>query len=241
MNDQFLQDAGADANMNGSPDALGDTFNDDGFDPLAGTTSGRRAPTGVIILGGVIAAAAIGLWSMKFVAKASAGGQENSAAVQAVESWLSQAEAERHTSDDDQRRASSLAVLSGQYADRAIPLRDLQRNPFILFIERNSTGTDVPDDTNDIQRRFEARKQARMQAFELAATGLNLKMIAGGSNPLANINGTIVGIGDPIPAGPGSDIIFTVESIEGDVVTLRAVDDTLLINEEYTIEMERQR
>ncbi|MCA9296580.1 MAG: hypothetical protein KC983_08680, partial [Phycisphaerales bacterium] len=119
MNEQLLQhDGDHSSNAITSPitDGFGDGFADDGaFDPLAGLSTRPKAPTGVLILGGVVILAAAGLWSMKFIAKASARGSENQESVAAVEAWLSDLSTQNaaELAEEQNRKSASLAVLSG--------------------------------------------------------------------------------------------------------------------------------
>jgi hypothetical protein len=246
VNDQLLQhDGDRHSNAITSPisDGLGDGFADDGaFDPLAGLSTRPKAPTGVLILGGVVILAAAGLWSMKFIAKASARGSENQESVAAVEAWLSDLSTQNAVdlAEEQIRKSASLAVLSGDYSERAIPLRDVQRNPFILFIEATAENPVAVVNEGDLAaRRFQERRLERMQSVELAASGLELKMVLGGKKPLANINGKIVGVNDEVAPDPDG-VVFTIRNINANEVLLGFVEEDFQIDMEFTLSIDRK-
>jgi hypothetical protein len=79
----------------------------------------------------------------------------------------------------------------------------------------------------------------RQKDIDQAAANLQIKSIIMSNNPLANISGMIVRIGDEI-APEGFDITFRVQAITADTITLVSDDLALGMHVETQLTMRRE-
>ncbi|MEM7230331.1 MAG: hypothetical protein AAF432_16115 [Planctomycetota bacterium] len=241
MNDNMLQetDHAITPQEDGAIDGFTGVDDVGGFDPLAGAEVRGKAPTGALILVGAVVLATAGVWSMRFIASATAKSSEHQESVEAVEQFITTLSQTPNTKTvaKVEKRKESLVVLNTAYEERKIPLRDVQRNPFILFIEPTTDGPLTIENADDLAAaQFAERRQERMDSIELAANGLELKMVLGGSRPLANINGEIVGIDDVVFQ---DGVEFTVRDITADEVFIDAIDTEFDVTMEFMLSIER--
>jgi len=227
------------------------TFTDDfegGHDPLAGAMSGRKSHTGSIIVVAVILVAIAGVFSMRKLAEVTAAAGFDREIEATIEQFLGSIAPNGQPKDPetnepiDAAREEILAVLGTAYTEIQVPLRDVQRDPFIISdLESPQVNTtDVnPEDFNAQQeRRWLELQDARRAELRKSANGFTLKAIMGGTTPLAIIDGQTVTRGATITS-PANGEEFEVIEITRSSVTLlgRATE----LDVEVKIELMLQR
>lgn len=253
-----------DTNMTGLPDELGtatqtpdssenSTFplgvgegggldGEAALDPLAGAESAKRSNTGTLLIVLVIIVAAGGLFSMRTLAKVTASVNDDAEVEQTIESLLAQfsgsatpGEGKKSVLMED--ASPALRVLNESYSERQVPWENVQGNPFILAVPTTDATPDVqPDNGNASLRDWERRRREKMAKIDEAGKRLTLSSTLLGSNPLANINNTILRVGDTLKQG---DVLFRLTDIRSDSVTLVGEDLALDIEMEVVVEIDR--
>lgn len=209
-----------------------DLMNEAAMDPFAGISERKRFNTGSLILAGVIVAAGAGLWFMRSLSKAGAASIDTQAEAN-VEKFISSLTG-KAAPGAPSSQVSVLAVLSGSYAERQVPLSAVQRNPFILFDEALApTPTSGGDGDPNL-----TRKQAdRRTQFEKAAAKLEVKSVLMSATPLANVSGKIVRQGDEIVTA--DQVVLRVAEITKDAVRVVGEDAAVQLNVSFTIPLKR--
>lgn len=223
------------------PLGVGDMPTDEqSMDPLAGAGETRRFRSSSIVIVVVVLVACGGLWFMRSLSHVAGATGSPSDVELTIEKFLGgrdskgNAKVVKGASD-----ASVLAVLSQSYTEEQVPLENVQRNPFILPGE--SDNKIVAAVTGDDPAEVVARARgARQKDIDAAAAKLAVKSIIMSTQPLANISGMIVRVGDEI-APEGSDITFRIQSITADTVTLVTDDIALGMHVEVPLSMRRDK
>ena len=111
------------------------------LDPLAGAGTRRKISGGSVLIAAVVIIATGGLFAMRWLSEATAARDADREIESTIESFLKSftglsddnpEETETPTGDNPSDRV--LAVLTTEYSERQVPLRDVQRNPFILSL-----------------------------------------------------------------------------------------------------------
>ncbi|MHC5114999.1 MAG: hypothetical protein ACYTGP_11295 [Planctomycetota bacterium] len=211
------------------------TYTDDAFegghDPLAGAVSTRKSHTGSILVVAVILVAIAGVFSMRKLAEVTAATGIDREIEATIEQFLGSLTPNGQRKDPDTNepmnaaREEILAVLGTAYTEIQVPLRDVQRDPFIISdIETpqvNAAEIDPEDLTAQQERRWRELQETRRAELRESAEGFALKAIMGGSSPLAIIDGKTVTKGAFI-ASPINGEEFEVIEITGTTVKLVA-------------------
>ena len=238
--------AGSEANSDGEstpeseksiPLGVGDMIEPTALDPLVTASGAKKFKAGSMVLVIVIIMACAGIWFMKSLSKVSAvtgGNSDIEASIEKFISGMKGSSAKDGSSNSssalNSTDASVLAVLSGSYVEKQIPLDGVQRNPFILFNETAPVGPVASDDSGMAAR--------RRGEIEKAATQLQLKSVLMGSQPLANIGGKIVRQGEEIVLQP-DNITFRVTEITKESVTVVGEDARMNLSVPFTIFLKR--
>lgn len=203
-------------------------FEEPGFDPLAGTESKRRINASVLIIVGVMVVAAGGLFAMKKVARVAAAGifANNSSEVERIiEEFLPtlRARASGGTDTSSVMDSSILTVLNETYTEHQVPLRDVQKNPFIMYAPPTDSVEDPidvgPDPEAERLKRWQAEKDELEMAFQAAGRTFRLKSVMGGTRPMAILNDKIVRVGETIQS-ENEDLVFRVTAISASSVEM---------------------
>jgi len=216
---------------------------EDGLDPLAGAESAKRSSSGTVLIILVIVVAAGGLFSMRTLAKVTASVNNDAEVDKTVESILSQFGGAAETSAGDDTvlmpdDSAALRVLNESYSERQVPWANVRGNPFILATPTTDAKPGTPDDDgSNSMHQWEQRRREKMAQIDSAAKELSLTSTMLGSSPLANINDTIVRVGDTIKQ---DEVTFRVDSIRSDSVTLIGEDLALDIEMQVTVEIDRK-
>lgn len=222
------------------PLGIGDGGADQTLDPLAGAGEARRFRSGSLLLVVVVVIACGGLWFMRSLTHVSGATGEKSDVENAIEKFLggrdSTGEAKVVAGRSDPR---VLDVLNESLEGKFVPLESVQRNPFILPGENDSKIV-APISADDPAEVVARARSLRQQDIDAAAAKLAVKSIIMSNQPLANISGMIVRIGDEI-APEGSDITFRIQSITADTVTLVTDDLALGMHVEVPLSMRRDK
>lgn len=237
MNDDYNNTDLTELDDAGEPLAEGDSWNDGNDDfgdqEFDTTTSKKRIiGTGPLLIIAVIGLAVLGLWSMRTLAIAMANSSEADQGLEAtIESFLNTLGEGASTSAGPSivlggtsgLDADPSEVLGDDRTQEQIPLEDVQKDPFILFLEPQDEPADIPTDFGDTGPDPALVRQEKIDTFENAAAKLRVIMILGGSTPMANVSGRIVHKGDLIY----DDMIgveFEVIEIGDGIVVLAAED-----------------
>ena len=204
-----------------------------GVDLLAGASARKSLNTGSVLVVAVILIAVGGLFSMRMLAQVTAATAIDTDIETTIEDFLQTAlgpEGFAGAQDGaENHKENVIAVLKETYSEQQVPLHEVQRDPFVIY-ETASGGPTLPtyDPTADElarrERQFQQEREARQMQFEQAGGTLRVKSVLGGTNPLANINGDVVRVGDFVHAG-SDQIEFRVTAISTASVDLVAEDE----------------
>lgn len=217
-------DAGDDVSMPLGVDGEGDVdlmLGDDG--------SRKKLNSGALLIVVVAVIAAVGLFSMRTLTRASAEGGAPEHIEASIDEFLGVYERGGTAS-----REGVLDVLTESYASRQVPLDAVQRDPFVLF-EQGAANVPVTTAGNDP---FGGRRRARQIQFESAAEKLRVGMILTGSTPMANVNNKVVRVGDMVLVDE-TGVEFRVVAIEADRVDFVVEDPDLEIKVEKSVSLRR--
>ena len=223
-------------------------FEEPGFDPLAGSESKRHINTSVLIIVGVMIVAAGGLFAMKKVAQVAASGilKDMSEVERIIDEFLPTMRSRTAGVDPNAAMDTSIfTVLNETHTEHQVPLRDVQRNPFIMYAEPVEPGDDPvvdagPDPEAERLKKWQADKDALQMAFEQAGRQFRLKSIMGGSRQMAILNDTIVHVGETIES-ENEDMVFRVTEISTSTVELIGEAPEFELEVTVTVFLQRDR
>jgi hypothetical protein len=223
------------------PLGVGEPAADDAvLDPLAGATESRKFRSSSLIVVVVVVIACGGLWFMRSLSHVAGATGVKSDVEQTIEKFLGTRDTKGNAKSPNGTDPNVLAVLSESFTKDQVPLENVQRDPFVLPGEGDMLPT-TPVITGDSPERVLARaRQTRQREIDETASRLSLKSIIMGHNPLANISGTIVRLGDEI-APEGSEVTFKVSAITSDSVLLVSEDLALGMHVEVPLSMKRDQ
>lgn len=215
------------------PLGVGD-FNEGDGASLGSDEPKKRFRSSTILIVVVVVAAAAGLYSMRSLSRAAANAGGDASLEATIEGFLASISGTEKKTDDDpfqvikaEDEEKALAALTDDRTDRQVDLREVQKNPFVLFEEKRSeTTTDTPKDDGAEAKRREELARLRKQfsdTCDRAAKNLRLMMVMRGSNPAANISGKVVYAGDTLKV-ERDNVQFTIESIDDYSVVLMVTD-----------------
>jgi hypothetical protein len=201
----------------------------------------RRLRSGTIILAGVVLVAGAGLYSMRALGRASGAIVADPDLEKTVDGFLESAGEKRRAPEvgapDLQSAGAAMAVLAQDRTDRQVPLTEVQKNPFIQF---SAPQTGAPVDTGAGNDAIAAARATAKQQFEKAASKLRLLMVMGGAEPMANLNGRVVRVGDVV-ADERLGVEFTVTDISPGAVTITGEDASIGFRHDVVITVNRDR
>lgn len=209
--------------------SVGQFGGDGGIDAFA--SDAPKIKFGSLLIVVVVLVAAGAVFGMRALTKITAAAGGTSDVEQTVEHFLKSGVASGSQSDnplglgDD----SVLGVLEGDYAERQIPIQDVQKNPFAP--DGALSGGHVVVDPGEGSGTWNRIVQS-------AAAELQLKSIMRGRNPLANINGRIVSLRGSLTVG---GVTFKVIKITTSSVKLVAKDPKSDAEVETTVILDRDR
>ena len=209
--------------------SVGQFGGDGGIDAFASDAPKIKFGSLLIVIVVLVAAGAV--FGMRTLTKITAAADGSSDVEKTVEHFLKSGIAKGSQSDnplglgDD----SVLGVLDGDYAERQIPIQDVQKNPFAP--DGALPGGQVVVDSGGGSRSW-------TRVVQSAAAQLELKSIMRGRNPLANINGRIVSLRGTLTVG---GVTFKVIKITTSSVKLVAKDPKSDAEVETTIMLDRDR
>ena len=223
-------------------------FEEPGFDPLAGSESKRHINASVLIIVGVMIVAAGGLFAMKKVAQVAASGifKDMTEVERIIDEFLPTMRSRADGIDPNAVMDTSiLTVLNETYTEHQVPLRDVQKNPFIMYSAPVAPGDDPvvdtgPDPEAERLKKWQADKDALQMAFEQAGRQFRLKSIMGGSRPMAILNDKIVRVGETIES-ENEDMVFRVTEISTSTVELIGEAPEFELEVTVTVFLQRDR
>jgi hypothetical protein len=210
-------------------------------DVLAGAGGGKKANAGTILLVAVIVVGIAGLFVMKKLASANAAGPVNEDLENMVDAFVKRTTAGNLSSPEELAlKEQALSVLNASYAERQVPLVNVQRNPFVVEDGGSIISDPTPlEDPLDVQaRRWKREREQMQQRFASAAQTFELKSVMMSANPIANVSGKIVRRGDTLVA-TRDEVTFTVASIEASGVVITASDETYDLEVSVTLVIDR--
>jgi len=193
-------------------------------DAILDQTGKKKVSSSTLLLLLVVALAGVGLYSMRSLATAMAGGGADTGLEKTIESFLSSISGEGGSGQPGELTVEDAgAVLLDDRIGRQVPLEDVQKNPFVpLPLEQRADAIDVPvDDGSDAaQARIAQAREDAKKLFETEATKLRLLMVMGGAEPMANISGRVVRVGDLL-ADERLSVEFRIAEITQGLVVIR--------------------
>jgi len=219
------------------------------LDPLAGTGTKKKLGGGSLLIVAVVLIAVGGLFSMRKLAQATAAAGTNSEIETTIESFLRSLAGQPASigptggSVLPEGHERALTVLTTEYSERQVPLRCVQRNPFIIFQPTAVAPVkpeEVQQQATQQEMRWRQMREQRQALIRQEGAKLTLKSILGGSTPLAIINGRIVRVGEAVPT-QCAEVTFRVLSIESGSVDLIAEAPELDLKIKITLELQRDR
>ncbi len=229
-----------------APVGADDFAPDPGLDPLAGATAGRKLSGGTIIVIAVILSAVAGLFSMRKLAEVTAAATIDTDIEKTIDAFFKKLEPTGGTAVAQFSPATDtvLDVLTDTYSERQVPLRDVQRDPFIINEPEPVTAAQgdpvvtQPADTGRKQREWERNRDDRRQTMEADGAKIVVKSIMGGSRPMALIDRQIVVVGDRVTA-KNTATEFVVESISTGSIDLVSEDPEFQLTVRVTAFLQR--
>ena len=210
------------------------------MDPLAGATASRRFRSGSLMIVFVIAIACCGLWFMRSLSHVSGASGEKSDIEQSIEKFLGDRDSRGESRTTAGRTDPKvLQVLNESIEGKFVPLSSVQRDPFLLPGE-GLREVVTPVAGEDPDKAIARARALRQKDIDVAASNLQVKSIIMSNQPLANISGMIVRIGDEI-APEGFDVTFRVQAITTDGITLVSDDLALGMHVETQLTMRREQ
>lgn len=204
-------------------------------DPFASSSASRRIKSGSMVVVFVVALAAVGLFAMRWMTKVTVASNRADEAERKVGDYLDAMKKE--TAKRDLDSADVVHVLNDDFTDRQIPLSDVQKDPFVLYEVAIRTEIEPKREDNSedqTQRVRDSARQKRMNEIQSALSSLRVKSILLGSNPLANLDGQIVRVGEMIKTKDDA-VKLRVLSIDQDSLVVFAEDSELDIKIEHTL------
>ena len=190
-------------------------FEDVMHDPLAGAESKRRIDTGSLLIFGVVIVSIGGLVAMRGLA----GDEEINAGNTHVDETINKFIDSQKTGA---AKGPVVALFPEEYLGQQVPLENVQKNPFVLF-ENKEPEVEQGPDPEDPAEIFKRQREARIKVIEQAGTRIRLAMVLMGRTPLANINDTIMRVGETLMIEP-EQVTFRVTDIRDDGITLISED-----------------
>jgi hypothetical protein len=195
---------------------------------LAGATGKvrRRINSGTLILGGVIVASGVSLWSMRAIDRAAASGPTSSKEIEDLVKGALDG-SKKSGSAENGGDPKAFVDRTQPPVDLQVPAEQVQKNPFVVFAEPTKADPTKPVvDTPPVAPVVDliAEWQTKVDA---AAGMIRLQSTMSGQDPqkglvgLANINGHMMRLGDVFGV-EGSDIEFRLDHVERDAITVRA-------------------
>ena len=209
--------------------SVGQFGGDGGIDAFASDAPKIKFGSLLIVIVVLVAAGAV--FGMRTLSKITAATGGSSDVEQTVEHFLKSGVARGSQSDNPLGLGdnSVLGVLDGDYAERQIPIQDVQKNPFAP--DGALPGGPVVVDPGGGSGSWNRIVQS-------AAAQLQLKSVMRGTSPLANINGRIVSLRGSITVG---GVTFRVIKITTSSVKLVAKDPNSDAEVETTVMLDRDR
>ncbi len=208
--------------------SVGQFGGDGGIDAYASDAPKIKFGSLLIVIVVLVAAGAV--FGMRTLTKITAAAGGTSDVERTVEHFLNGA-AKGPQSDNPLGLGDNtiLCVLDGDYAERQIPIQDVQKNPFAP--DGALPGGHVVVDPG-------AGSGSWSRIVQSAAAQLQLKSVMRGTSPLANINGRIVSLRGSITVG---GVTFKVIKITSSSVKLVAKDPKSDAEVETTVMLDRDR
>ena len=204
------------------------------------TTNSKRSRlrTNAVVLGGVVIAAAGGLFAMRQLGAVSSAQAFDQTVEMTVEKFLERvvggtdgnAASKWNPREDGQRL---VAALQEDYTDLQVPWENVRRDPFLIYSEEPAVPTNVEETPRPVSPRGPSREdlqRERTEELKTLAEGIRIKSVMTGSRPMAIIeNGgedAVVNVGDTLDI-KDSPLPFRVKAIVSGSVQLEAFDAEL--------------
>lgn len=206
------------------PIGVGEMEEGPALDPLAEARNAKKLSGGSVVIIVVVLIAVGGLFFMRRLSQVTASTSIPTEIEDTINKFLNTSGSDDGGADDFgavNTQKSVLEVLTAAYSERQVPLKDVQRDPFVIYQPDDPVTikeTDRTVDENAILRRKQAERRAILNGL---SQRLVLKSVLRGSTPLAIINGQIYRVGDRVPVGDAG-YGFTVTDISTSAVTLVA-------------------
>lgn len=221
------------------PLGVGDLNEDAGFDVLASTGRRRKLSSGSLVLIAVVVCAVGGLFSMRFLAHATAAMSSETEFEKVIDDFFGDKKSDKKDKKGNEAPdEAALEVLNETYTEHQVPLANVVKNPFIVFAPAVDPVAPAEDEndrlTAERQRKWREQRDLYQKRVEAAADRLTVKTILLGSDPLANMGGTIVHVGDTVVTTP-DQYVFKVTRINSDSVELALMAGEFDVTYQHTV------
>ncbi len=215
-----------DAKLPGSTDGSADGSMDGAFGTGMASTVRRRISSGALLLGGVVGLAALSLWSMRAIDRAAANGPTLSKETGIFIDTVLNDKSRKVNIETD---ASTLLEPTDAAAAMRVPLKDLSKNPFLVWNDGKPPAP--PEPPGKPPDTLADRIKEWQEKVDSAAAAIRLQSTMSGNGPngatgIANVSGHMMRIGDVFGVD-GTDVEFSIEAIERDQMSVRAYNAEL--------------
>jgi hypothetical protein len=210
-------------------------------DAIIDQSGRKKVSSSTLLLLLVVVLAGIGLYSMRSLATAMAGGGADKGLEETIESFLTSMTGDGARGQGELTVDDAGAVLLDDRIGLQVPLEEVQKNPFVpLPMEQSSTLVEAPidDGSAGAQERIALAREEAKKLFEAEATKLRLLMVMGGTDPMANISGRVVRLGDTV-ADERLSVEFHVIEISQGLVVLRGERSDLALVHDIALRLIR--
>lgn len=217
-----------------------DVTMDEGLAAAQNASAGPRFSTGTLIMVGVILLAGASLWSMRAIDRAVASGPRTSKAdEELVSKMLERGSGASFAIDTD---ATRLLEPTEAVSETQVPLKEIAKNPFVLWAPPSTPGTSPAPDKPQVDTRAERVAEWERKVDQAAASVRVLSTMStgrDGNSGIANVNGHMMRMGDVFGV-QNSGIEFSIDRIERDAVTMRTYSNELKHERIVTIKVNRK-
>lgn len=227
----------------GTPFIVGANTGED--EAIGDDASSKRSHSGTILIVLVIVIAGVGLFSMRTLSRVTAAGNVNNDLEATIEAFLNDAgsgrsvETETNVTELVERNQQVLEVIRKSNLGEQISISDPQRNPFIIESQQNVDSGEQTDPGEQADAIREQKRTQRRAELKQAIEQIKIKSILMGSQPLVNINNSVLTEGDVLILNI-EGATFRITKIQNSSVTVEGTDKNLDVSVSVDLALKRR-